>query len=99
MLDLIGWLLRIFLVALIIILVLSPFESLQWWAGWVDEEPPDADEPEANLAPVASAAQQFVIFLSGVGTLGDTIDEWERRLVDKLQAGLGDGIVLEGLFP
>ena len=34
MLDLIGWLLRVFFVALIIILVFSPFESLQWWAGW-----------------------------------------------------------------
>jgi hypothetical protein len=95
-------LLTIFVLALIVILVTSPFESLQWWAGWIEELPAASSTPAAaTLAAGASpsTADQFVIFLSGVGTLGGDLDASEQRLVDLLQAGLPGGAVLAGFFP
>jgi hypothetical protein len=98
----ISSLLAIFVLALLAILVTSPFESLKWWAGWVEDEP--AAPSAHGTAALASAtalpvADHYVIFLSGVGTLGGDLDAWEQRLVDLLQAGLQCGSVLAGFFP
>jgi hypothetical protein len=110
-----GFELVLFLVALsagllFVILVLSPFEALQWWAGWVDDrargpagpsgEPPRR-EPPPRAAPVAAWPEpgSYVVFLPGVGALGTRIDEWERGLVNRLAAGLPGNVVLAGIFP
>jgi len=96
----VGSLLTIFVLALIFILVVSPFESLQWWAGWVSDTPSDADKPmERDSDSSLSQADQYVIFLPGVGAMGTEVDPWEQRLVDLLHAGLSTGVVLAGLFP
>jgi len=100
-LSFVGALLTIFLIALLIILIVSPFESLQWWAGWVADDDDDADELDAG-APVAVTAQQadqYVVFLPGVGAMGTDVDPWEQRLVDRLHEGLSGGVVLSGFFP
>jgi hypothetical protein len=107
-----GLELLLFLVALIVgvlfaILLLSPFESLQWWAGWVGDLPAPVEtesgaeprRPSSPAAPSGSRARRYVVFLPGVGVLGTRIDEWERRLVDRLSAGLRDSVVLAGIFP
>jgi hypothetical protein len=93
-------LLGIFLAALFVILVVSPFESLQWWAGWVRDVPatPPAG-PSPSPATAAAGRGCYVVFLSGGGVLGTRIDAWERRLVDRLTAGLPAGTVLAGIFP
>jgi len=99
--DFVSSLLTIFLLALLAILVISPFESLQWWAGWVGDET-DADGA-AERSPVLAAAtaqpDQYVLFLPGVGAMGTEVDPWEQRLVDRLHGGMQDGVVLSGLFP
>ena len=102
-LPFVSSLLTIFLLALVAILVFSPFESLQWWAGWVSDDP--ATQPGGEPFPSSSAAvrltdvDQYVLFLPGVGAMGTLVDPWEQRLVDLLHAGLSDGVVLAGLFP
>jgi hypothetical protein len=99
--DFLGSLLTIFFLALLAILIISPFESLQWWAGWVADDT-DAETPERPpLAPsdLGTQPDQYVIFLPGVGAMGTVVDPWEQSLVDRLQAGLHGGIILAGLFP
>ena len=98
--EFVGSLLAIFLVALVVILVFSPFESLQWWAGWVADD--SATECCAEIALRSRSglrADQYVIFLPGVGAMGTEVDPWEQRLVDKLRDGVDSGVVLAGFFP
>jgi hypothetical protein len=102
--DFVSSLLTIFVIALLVILLISPFESLQWWAGWVGDGPDAQGDSTPGQAPPltsVSAAQpdQYVIFLPGVGAMGTQVDPWERNLVDLLQQGLSGGIILSGLFP
>jgi hypothetical protein len=95
--DFISSLLVIFILALLAILVISPFESLQWWAGWVAE--PAATPSGRSASSSTQALHQYVLFLPGVGAMGTQVDPWEQRLVDRLHDGLRGGIVLAGLFP
>jgi hypothetical protein len=100
--QILSSLLTIFLLALVVILIVSPFESLQWWAGWVDDDDAEPTRGTAESEPVpleAAGAQQFVLFLPGVGAMGTEVDPWEQRLVDLLEAGLQDSVVVAGLFP
>jgi len=102
--DFVGSLLTIFLLALVVILVVAPFESLKWWAGWVSDDPDTRSESKTTQALPMSASyaeqpDQYVIFLPGVGVMGTEVDSWEQSLVDLLQGGLDTGVVLAGLFP
>jgi hypothetical protein len=100
--DFVGSLLTIFLVALLIILIVSPFESLQWWAGWVSDDDKDAPAGEPDAAAQLAAGPQrdrYIVFLPGVGAMGTSVDPYEQRLVDRLHGGLHSGVVLTGFFP
>jgi hypothetical protein len=102
--DFVSSLLSIFFLALVVILIAAPFESLKWWAGWVSDEPDVASESKlAEAVPTATPhalqPDQYVLFLPGVGAMGTEVDPWEQSLVDLLQAGLDSGMVLAGLFP
>jgi hypothetical protein len=100
--DFLGSLLTIFLLALVVILVTAPFESLKWWAGLVSDDTPDdsaSPSPPETLAPQAFQPDRYVLFLPGVGAMGTEVDPWEQSLVDLLQGGLHSGVVLAGLFP
>src|SRR3954470_4748896 len=92
-----GPLLTIGLMALALSLVLSPFESLKWWAGWVEGKPA-VNAPGAD-APGPSRRAAYIVFLPGVGTLGDQIDPWERGLVERLSTSLPDAAILADVFP
>lgn len=93
-------LLTLFVLALVFILVISPFESLQWWAGWVsDTDTAPKEPPQRPPESSRSEARHYVLFLTGVGAMGTDVDPWEQRLVDLLHAGLDSSVVLAGLFP
>ncbi len=99
-LSFVSSLLTIFVLALIFILVISPLESLQWWAGWVgDTDAGPTQPPRPPPQSSGSVADHYVLFLTGVGAMGTDVDPWEQRLVDLLHAGLSRGVVLAGLFP
>ena len=57
------------------------------------------------MAPLPGVRGPFVVFLSGVGTMGRQIDAWEQRLIDRLAAGMREGeggpggVMVTGLFP
>ena len=119
LLDVAGTLVTIALVGLVLSLLAAPFDSLSWWAGWVRQSPaPPGPEPAPAASPAPAPAPEaevgdaagtgaggtFVVFLSGVGTMGRQIDAWEQRLTDRLAAGMRErggrgGIMVTGLFP
>jgi len=111
-----GALVTVLVIGLLLSPLAAPFDSLSWWAGWVRQRPEEpesaparaaaASGPAAPGAPAAPAhAGPFVVFLSGVGTMGRQIDAWEQRLTDRLAAGMreppgaGGGVMVTGLFP
>jgi pimeloyl-ACP methyl ester carboxylesterase len=103
-----GWILEdlltliyIGLIALLIMALLSPLESLGWWAGWrqrarYQSEATDDDAPR----DVAPEARHFVVFLSGIG---EASGAWrfpeERRFLDRLEPALPDAVVIDDIFP
>lgn len=112
LLDVAGAVVTIVLVALLLSLLVAPFDSLSWWAGWVRQgsAAPAAGAAGAAAPPVSGGAAPgvrgpFVVFLSGVGTMGRQIDAWEQRLIDRLAAGMREreggrgGVMVTGLFP
>jgi hypothetical protein len=113
LLDVAGAVVTIVLVALLLSLLVAPFDSLSWWAGWVRQGPsaPGAQPTAGAVAPPVSGDAApgvwgpFVVFLSGVGTMGRQIDAWEQHLIDRLAAGMRQreggpgGVMVTGLFP
>jgi pimeloyl-ACP methyl ester carboxylesterase len=103
--DFISSLLTILLMVLLVVLLISPFESLRWWAGWVSDGQDhqkvseSAGRSTSTTRMSAPLADQYVIFLSGVGALGSAVNRWEQSLLDVLHSGLHGGVVLTGLFP
>jgi hypothetical protein len=106
-LEVAGTVATILVVGLVLTLLAAPFDSLAWWAGLVRQDatrPVALAAPEAPTASPAPAPGPFVVFLSGVGTMGRQIDAWEQRLTDHLAAGMGaagdgTGVMVTGLFP
>ncbi|MCS6880144.1 MAG: hypothetical protein RMK84_03960 [Oscillochloridaceae bacterium] len=91
------------LALVVVSLALAPFESLGWWAGWFGDE--HALEPAARALRQSqergkSAAQHYVVFLSGVGSprSGEAPLE-ERPFIAYLRAHLPDSIVIDGVLP
>jgi len=104
-----GLLLWILLSAL-----LSPLESLGWWAGWFGEsaykwegEADLADDPAAAVtdesAPGATdeaGRAYFVVFLTGIaGVAPEVLLPEEQLLVQKLRERLSDAAIVDDIFP
>jgi hypothetical protein len=102
-LPLIFQLLGIGIILLLIIGLLSPFESLGWWAGWFGpSREQDRSETSAQVQPTRSfvTANVYLVYLSGVGAIsGDMLSEGEIGLLDKLSASLPDTVIVKDVFP
>ena len=100
LLDELMVLLEIGLVAVLIMALLSPLESLGWWAGWRQRARYQAAEPAGVTNGDASAARHFVVFLSGIG---EASGAWrfpeERRFLDRLRPSLPDAVLIDDIFP
>ncbi len=63
------------LVVFLIVALLSPFESMKWWAGWTEHGLDPEPEPETlasfELLPGARTdADHHVVYLTGIGGFG-----------------------------
>src|SRR5215472_2394290 len=96
-------LLGIGIILLLIIGLLSPFESLGWWAGWFGpSRAHDRSETSAQVQPDRSFANAnvYLVYLSGIGEIsGDTLTEEGIGLLDKLSASLSDTVIVKDIFP
>jgi len=101
LLDEIMVLFGIALLALLVMAVLAPLDSLGWWAGWRKRtaEHDDAPRPvsDADLPP---EAERYVVYLSGIGKASG---RWsfpeEVEFIAKLKEALPGTVVVDDIFP
>jgi hypothetical protein len=99
-LDLLLTLIGAALVGILIIGLLSPVESLRWWAGAAGEQespvpanavPDDAPQP---------APDPVIVYLSGIGTIsGDELLAEEASFLDVLEPLIPGGVIVRDVFP
>lgn len=88
--------------AIIITALISPFESLGWWAGWYGEKeaaPEDDVQPQAAIAEPTSA-RNYLVYLSGIGAITDySIPQEEIAWLDALVTRIPDTVLVTDVFP
>ena len=66
----IAWVLGTLAVAALVFVLLSPLESLRWWADRGEREVRDTFELLAEESCGTTDSHRFLVYLSGVGVLG-----------------------------
>lgn len=95
----IGTLTTSAIVALILMGLFAPFETLGWWAGWYGEKPGERGLPKGSEQP-ASKAKQFVVYLTGIGGTSPTeYSELEQTFLKELKRRLPEVELVDDVFP
>jgi hypothetical protein len=94
------------LALLIIAAVAAPLEALGWWAGWFgrDRNLETAKQQflaaATDAAPVASDAEHFLVYLTGIGSAtGAELMPEEMPLIEYLEAHLPRTVLVHDIFP
>src|SRR6266568_2964363 len=97
---------QLLIVGLILVLavgVLSPLESMEWWAGWSEEgkaEAPAEDKPQETSTSTEPEFGHYVVYLSGIGAIaGDFLEKEEIAFLDKVEARVPGTAVVRDVFP
>src|SRR5688572_15726108 len=89
---------------LIVMALLSPLESLRWWAGWSDEDVKAAAPVQAQEAATAPPVprrgdERYVVWLSGIGSVpGQTQDPFEIAFLSGLRAKVPTAVIVDDAF-
>ncbi len=90
------------LAAVLVSLLLSPIETLGWWAGWYGEglEHPH-EESHAPYKEIGGGKRphQFVVYLDGIAKVGAINYDDVQGLLDGLSAALPHTVILGDLMP
>jgi hypothetical protein len=96
-------LLEVGMVLLLVVAVLSPFESLEWWAGWFGRpagKKRAVPVQEVAATPGMQEAAHYLVYLSGIGAIsGDYLEPTEIELYDELAARFPGTAVVKNVFP
>lgn len=96
----IGFVLAVLATAVFVFVLLSPLESLRWWADRGEVEVRRSFEQLTDERSQAAAKGQFVIYLSGVGVIGgDGLSRRESAWLESLQEARPDLIIIDDVFP
>lgn len=98
----ITWAFWILVLILFLFVLLSPLESLRWWADKGEREVKETFALVAEDPAVAhpGPARRYVVYLSGVGTIGgDQISGREEAWLESLREKLPDVHVISDVFP
>ncbi len=96
----ISWLIGSVVVILFLFVLLSPLESLRWWADKGEKEVRGTFEVVASEVEEEHRSHRFVVYLSGVGVLGgDELSGREIAWLDSLDDDLRDVCVVADVFP
>lgn len=88
------------LLILLLALLLSPLESLAWFAGWFNESPVELGSTQPVEPPDAATDRPYLVFLTGIGGFArDRLLPEERRLLDRLTAKLPDIRIVDDIYP
>lgn len=95
-------LLQLLLLGVILILIagmLSPFESLGWWAGWFGT-PAKPETPTVEQVDEQAEVEHYLLYLSGIGAIsGDFLEEEEIAFLDQVAARVPSIAVIRDVFP
>ena len=101
--PLILQLLGIGLIIILAVGVLSPFESMGWWAGWSEEskpELPEVEPPQETPGNTEPEFNHYVVYLSDIGAIsGDFLENYEIAFLDKVEARVPGTAVVRDVFP
>lgn len=93
-------LIEIGLLALLLMAVMAPLESLGWWAGWRARAQYRPTQATIESPGASRTVRRWVVFLSGIG---EASGAWrfpeERRFLDRLRLELTDTTVIDDVFP
>lgn len=92
----------VLLAAMIVSLLLSPIETLGWWAGWYGEglEHPHEFAPAPyHEIGAGKHPYQYVVYLDGIAKVGATNYDDVQGLLDGLSAELPHAVILGDLMP
>jgi hypothetical protein len=93
--DLLSTLIVLTLVALIVLGLLAPLETLHWWAGSTEDHGPVPFALDSARAP-----DPVLVYLSGIGSIsGEELLEEEARFLDVLAPLLPGGVIVRDVFP
>src|SRR5699024_1791582 len=98
----ISWVFGILVLLLLLFVLLSPLESLRWWADKGEHEVKETFTrvPPDPAVTDATPARRFIVYLSGVGTIGgDQVSGREEAWLESLRAALPDVHVVSDVFP
>ncbi len=84
---------------LLLTAILSPIETLSWWAGWTEDEINDAEaSPDFEDAP--SAQKTYIVYLAGIASISGRYQlPRERTFIRKLEARFPDAVIIDNVFP
>jgi hypothetical protein len=101
--PLILQLLGIGLIIILAVGVLSPLESMGWWAGWSEESKPELPEigpPQETPGNTEPEFSHYVVYLSGIGAIaGDFLEKEEIAFLDKVETRVPGTAVVRDVFP
>ena len=110
--DSLGFLLILGVILFFLAAVLSPFETLGWWAGWtkksLDDEisessgpfqNPSIRQPAVATDHLSAPPEHFLVYLRGIATANAELGRREQGFVDLLQSKIPEATVISDIFP
>lgn len=104
-LEVLSWMFVLVLLGILLfaaVALLSPFETLGWWAGWSQRR--EESNPIA-LAPTPlwrrdRTTDQYLVYLTGIaGFSGEFLGRRELGFLERLQARLPEAVIIHDVFP
>jgi predicted Abi (CAAX) family protease len=87
-------------IALIIAALLSPLETLGWWAGWYGDRVEATVPPGTTEAPVPEhQPSRYLVYLDGIGQVKSTYSPDVEQFLGTLEQSLPDVVIVRGIMP
>lgn len=97
----IGTLITVALIALVLSMLLSPIETLGWWAGWYGHGLEDQREDKSTTAGTTTGqnAEHFMIYLDGIANVGQQQYRDVEGLLANLREKLPNTVLISDVMP
>nr|WP_108872222.1 hypothetical protein [Tessaracoccus timonensis] len=83
----------------VLFVLLSPLESLNWWADRGEREVAHTMEQLALEPSSEASSEHYLVYLSGVGTLGGELSRREQAWLDELGQRMPGVRIVDDVFP
>ncbi|WP_297746649.1 hypothetical protein [uncultured Tessaracoccus sp.] len=83
----------------VLFVLLSPLESLNWWADRGEREIAHTMEQLALEPSSETSSEHYLVYLSGVGTLGGELSRREQAWLDELARRMPGVRIVDDVFP